>query len=77
MRIRMKADGRVFEGSPEEIVAEMRSVASRDGDALEDYMRWAADNLQAATGVTLPPEAIQAPDKFVEALLGQGLADRA
>ena len=77
MRIRMKADGRVFEGSPQEIVAEMRSVANRDGDALEDYMRWAADNLRAATGVALPPEAIQTPDKFVEALLGQGLADRA
>lgn len=77
MRIRMKADGRMFEGTAEEIVSEMRSVADRDGDTLDDYMRWASDNLRAATGVSLPDEATRTPQAFVEALVGQGLADRA
>jgi hypothetical protein len=76
MRIRIKADGREYEGTPEEIVSQMRSVASRDDESLEDYMGWATDTVRQLAGVSLPDEARRSAEAFVRGMVDHGLAEQ-
>jgi hypothetical protein len=77
MKIRLKADGREFEGTPEEIVSQMRSVAGRDQDDLATYMRWAAENARDKAGVDIPREALASPESFLRATIDHGMAEEA
>jgi len=49
-------DGRAFEGSAVEVVAEMRALAFDRAPSLEAYIRWSAEQARALFGAELSTE---------------------
>jgi hypothetical protein len=71
-------DGRVFEGTPLEIVRDMKFIAfGVDHLDLDGYITWVADNAQKFEGVVLETEGPVIEERarrLVEAMLRTGLA---
>jgi hypothetical protein len=73
-------DGRVFQGTPLQIVKTMQDIAFGVGDfTVPKYVAWVVDNAQRFEGVELAvagetDEALCA--SLVDAMLGAGLAKR-
>ncbi|MDY0002076.1 MAG: hypothetical protein RBU30_12330 [Polyangia bacterium] len=80
MRIRMTGDGRVFEGTPKQIVEAMKFIAfGQEHRTLIEYIDWAVGQLQRLEGTELDIKGDTEEDRsasLVEAMLGAGLAEK-
>lgn len=79
MRIRIKEDGRVLQGTATQIVQTMQSVAfGREEQPLEEYIGWVADQVTRMMGVSLDVRGDTAEDKarsLVAELIRTGFAE--
>lgn len=82
MRIVMKADGRVFEGTAIQIVQQMQSLAfGWDGKPLGEYIDWAATQLERMEGVKIDVLGAAADLEgrarwFIQGMVDGGMATR-
>ncbi len=80
MRIRMMSDGRVFQGTPKQIVEAMQYVAfGQENRTLGEYIDWLVDQVQRLESTALKVEGDTDEDKaasLVQAMLGAGLAQK-
>jgi len=80
MRIRMMNDGRVFQGTPKQIVEAMQYIAFGQQDrSLGEYIDWLVDQLQRLESTELKIEGDTDKDKaasLVQAMIGAGLAEK-
>ena len=80
MRIRMRCDGRVFEGTPKQIVEGMQFIAfGQENRTLSEYIDWLVDQVQrlesmemSVTGETDEEKAAS----LVKAMMEAGLAEK-
>ncbi len=77
MRIRMTSDGRVFQGTPKQIVEAMQYIAfGHENRTLGEYIDWLVDQVQSTElkveGTTDEEKAAS----LVQAMLGSGLAEK-
>lgn len=72
LRLR-RLDGRVFEGTPAQIVREMKDLAGYAHESLADYMRRAAERWHEQFGLGIP---FNDPRSFLEAAMTAGLLRR-
>ena len=78
MRIRLNHDGRVFEGTPIQIIEDMKSIAfGQEGRSVEEYIDWVVGQIERfqkisvnVTGQDLESKATS----FVEEMITHGLA---
>lgn len=81
MRIRMTGDGRVFQGTPKQIVEAMQYIAfGQEHRTLGEYIDWAVGQLERLQSITLEVRGDTDEEKaasLVEAMLDAGLAVRA
>ena len=79
MRIRMMSDGRVFQGTPKQIVEAMQYVAfGQENRTLGEYIDWLVDQVQRLESTELKIEGNTDEEKaasLVQAMLGSGLAE--
>ncbi len=79
MRIIMTGNGRVHEGTPEEIVQQMIDRSHWGGPkTVPEYIRWTAANAEEFAGAGLPTleEAdLVSPEAYVRALIRVGYAE--
>lgn len=80
MRIRMMSDGRVFQGTPKQIVEAMQYVAfGQENRTLGEYIDWLVDQVQRLESTALKVEGDTDDEKaasLVQAMLGAGLAQK-
>jgi len=80
MRIRMMSDGRVFQGTPKQIVEAMQYIAfGQEQRSLGEYIDWLVDQVQRLESIELKVEGDTDEEKaasLVQAMLGSGLAER-
>ena len=80
MRIRMMSDGRVFQGTPKQIVEAMQYIAfGQEQRSLGEYIDWLVDQVQWLESIELKVEGDTDEEKaasLVQAMLGSGLAER-
>lgn len=80
MRIKITSDGRVLDGTPEQIVQQMRSIAfGREDQTLVEYVDWLAENVARLSGVALAitgEGAAARSRSLLEQMLIHGLAER-
>ena len=79
MRIRMMSDGRVFQGTPKQIVEAMKYIAfGQEQRSLGEYIDWLVDQVQRLESTELKIEGNTDEEKaasLVQAMLGSGLAE--
>lgn len=79
MKIRMKADGRVLEGTEQQIVEAMHALAFGQQDSsLSEYIDWAVLQARGMSEVELRVEGATDEEKamaLVQAMLDAGLAE--
>ncbi len=80
MRIRMVRDGRVFQGTPKQIVEAMQYIAfGQENRTLGEYIDWLVDQVQRLESIDLKVEGETDEDKaasLVQAMMGSGLAEK-
>ena len=80
MRIRMMSDGRVFQGTPKQIVEAMQYIAfGQEQRSLGEYIDWLVDQVQRLESIELKVEGDTDEEKaasLVQAMLGSGLAEK-
>ncbi|MCK9521437.1 MAG: hypothetical protein M0R76_00125 [Proteobacteria bacterium] len=80
MRIRMLRDGRVFQGTPKQIVEAMQYIAfGQENRTLGEYIDWLVDQVQRLESIDLNVEGETDEDKaaaLVQAMMGSGLAEK-
>ncbi len=80
MRIRMLNDGRVFQGTPKQIVEAMQYIAfGQENRTLGEYIDWLVDQVERLESTSLNVEGDTDEEKaasLVQAMLGSGLAER-
>lgn len=80
MRIRMLRDGRVFQGTPKQIVEAMQYIAfGQENRTLGKYVDWLVDQVQRLESIDLKVEGDTDEDKaasLVQAMMGSGLAEK-
>jgi len=80
MRIRMVRDGRVFQGTPKQIVEAMQYIAfGQENRTLGEYIDWLVDQVQRLESIDLKVEGDTDEDKaasLVQAMMGSGLAEK-
>lgn len=80
MRIRMTSDGRVFQGTPKQIVEAMQYIAfGQENRTLGEYIDWLVDQVQRLESTELKVEGATDEEKaasLVQAMLGSGLAEK-
>ena len=80
MRIRMMADGRVLEGTAEQIVESMYALAfGQENRTLSEYIDWAVDQARRMNEIDLEVTGATDDDKasaLVRAMLAAGLAQK-
>ena len=80
MRIRMMSDGRVFQGTPKQIVEAMQYIAfGQEQRSLGEYIDWLVDQVQRLESIELKVVGDTDEEKaasLVQAMLGSGLAER-
>ncbi len=80
MRIRMLGDGRVFEGTPKQIVEAMQYIAfGQENRTLSEYIDWSADMARRMNDIDLVVEGDtveEKADSFVKAMIEAGVAVR-
>lgn len=80
MRIRMMSDGRVFQGTPKQIVEAMQYVAfGQENRTLGEYIDWLVDQVQRLESTALKVEGDTDEDKaasLVQTILGSGLVEK-
>jgi len=79
MKIRMKCDGREFEGTPKEIAEAMQYLAfGRQGQSLDEYVDWLFREIHRLTGVEVQVTADTQEERtsaLVETMLATDLAE--
>lgn len=79
MRIRMVRDGRVFEGTPKQIVEAMQYIAfGQENRSLGEYMDWLVDQVQRLEAIELEVAGETDEERaaaLVRAMMGAGLAE--
>lgn len=80
MRIRMLNDGRVFQGTPKQIVEAMQYIAfGQEHRTLGEYIDWLVGQVQRVESTDLKVEGDTDEDKaasLVQAMVGSGLAEK-
>ena len=80
MRIRMLRDGRVFQGTPKQIVEAMQYIAfGQENRTLGEYIDWLVDQVQRLESIDLKVDGETDEDKaasLVQAMMGSGLAEK-
>ena len=80
MRIRMLRDGRVFQGTPKQIVEAMQYIAfGQENRTLGEYIDWLVDQVQRLESIDLKVEGETDEDKaasLVQAMMAAGLAEK-
>ncbi len=80
MRIRMLRDGRVFQGTPKQIVEAMQYIAfGQENRTLGEYIDWLVDQVQRLESIDLKVEGDTDEDNaasLVQAMMGSGLAEK-
>ena len=80
MRIRMMSDGRVFQGTPKQIVEAMQYIAfGQENRTLGEYIDWLVDQVERLESTSLNVEGDTDEEKaasLVQAMLGSGLAEK-
>ena len=80
MRIRMMSDGRVFEGTPRQIVEAMQYIAfGQENRTLGEYIDWLVDQVERLEETPLKVEGETDDEKaasLVDAMLTNGLAEK-
>lgn len=80
MKIRMMSDGRVFQGTPKQIVEAMQYIAfGQENRTLGEYIDWLVDQVQRLESTELKVEGTTDEEKaasLVQAMLGSGLAEK-
>jgi len=80
MRIRIVSDGRVFEGTAEQIVQQLQYIAfGKEEATLAEYVDWLAAQVARQEGVELKVEGATGREKaaaLVKAMIEAGLAVR-
>ena len=78
MRIKMTNDGRVFEGTPRQIVEAMQYIAfGQENRTLGEYIDWLVDQVERLEETSLKVEGETDEEKaasLVQAMLANGLA---
>ena len=72
-------DGRVFQGSPVAVVAQMRSLAFEREESLESYIRWSCQQARAHLGIEIAAEGdtlSALASSFLDSVVRAGLAAR-
>jgi hypothetical protein len=77
-RLKMPVDGRLFVGTPKEILTQMHSLAfGWDGRTLAEYLDWLKQQMEQQTGAEIEmPEGdvATACEALVNAMVAHGLA---
>ena len=80
MRIRMLNDGRVFQGTPKQIVEAMQYIAfGQENRTLGEYIDWLVDQVERLESTSLHVEGDTDEEKaasLVQAMIGSGLAEK-
>ncbi|MCA9560762.1 MAG: hypothetical protein KC583_19575 [Myxococcales bacterium] len=80
MRIRMLNDGRVFQGTPKQIVEAMQYIAfGQENRTLGGYIDWLVDQVERLQSTSLTVEGDTDEEKaasLVQAMVGSGLAEK-
>lgn len=80
MRIRMLNDGRVFQGTPKQIVEAMQYIAfGQENRTLGEYIDWLVDQVERLESTSLRVEGDTDEEKaasLVRAMVGSGLAEK-
>ena len=80
MRIRMRGDGRVFEGTPKQIVEGMQFIAfGQENRTLSEYIDWLVDQVQRLESMELNVTGENDEEKaasLVKAMVEAGLAEK-
>lgn len=80
MKIRMTGDGRVFQGTPKQIVEEMKYIAfGQEHRTLGEYIDWAVGELERLQSIALDVRGDSDEEKaesLVRGMIGAGLAAR-
>jgi hypothetical protein len=80
MRIRMLNDGRVFQGTPKQIVEAMQYIAfGHENRTLGEYIDWLVDQVERLESTSLNVEGDTDEEKaasLVQAMIGSGLAEK-
>ncbi len=80
MKIRMMSDGRVFQGTPKQIVEAMQYIAfGQENRTLGEYIDWLVDQVQRLESIDLKVEGGTDEEKaasLVQAMMGAGLAQK-
>ena len=80
MRIRMLRYGRVFQGTPKQIVEAMQYIAfGQENRTLGEYIDWLVDQVQRLESIDLKVDGETDEDKaasLVQAMMGSGLAEK-
>jgi hypothetical protein len=80
MRIRMLNDGRVFQGTPKQIVEAMQYIAfGQENRTLGEYIDWLVDQVERLESTSLSVEGDTDEEKaasLVQAMVGSGLAEK-
>jgi len=76
----MLRDGRVFQGTPKQIVEAMQYIAfGQENRTLGEYIDWLVDQVQRLESIDLKVEGETDEDKaasLVQAMMGAGLAEK-
>jgi hypothetical protein len=76
----MLRDGRVFQGTPKQIVEAMQYIAfGQENRTLGEYIDWLVDQVQRLESIDLKVEGDTDEDKaasLVQAMMGSGLAEK-
>jgi hypothetical protein len=76
----MLRDGRVFQGTPKQIVEAMQYIAfGQENRTLGEYIDWLVDQVQRLESIDLKVEGETDEDKaasLVQAMMGSGLAEK-
>ncbi len=80
MRIRMMSDGRVFEGTPKQIVEAMQYIAfGQENRTLGEYIDWLVGQVERLEETPLKVEGETDDERaasLVDAMLANGLAEK-
>jgi len=80
MRIRMLNDGRVFQGTPKQIVEAMQYIAfGQENRTLGEYIDWLVDQVERLESTSLNVEGDTDEEKaasLVQAMVASGLAEK-
>lgn len=80
MRIRILSDGRVFQGTAQQIVEQMHFLAfGKENRSLSEYVDWLVDQIQRMESISITVKGENDAEKaasMVQAMLETGLAEK-